>query len=278
MTPATRAAHVDAHSHLDKYTDRELSAVVDEIDRHRILTISVSDEPDAYRRALCIARRSRFVIPAFGIHPWAAPRFARAIEQFANELDASPLIGEIGLDHRFVTDPAAHQAQAKVFATLLDYAAEHRKTVNIHSSGAEREVAAMLRDRRVDGAILHWYAGPIDLLRKLIRRDHLFTIGIEILHSDHIRQIAALIPAEQLLTETDNPGGYRWLTGQIGLPRLVPLVEDALAEVRGTTSDRIREQVYTNLRHLAGEDAHLAPWRPLLSTTGADRPDERSST
>jgi len=87
MTPASRAARVDAHARLDNYTDREPSAVVDEIDRHRILTISVSDDPDADRRA--------------------------------------PLIGEIGLDHRFVTDPAAHRAEVEVVATLLDYAAEH---------------------------------------------------------------------------------------------------------------------------------------------------------
>ena len=172
MTPASRAAHVDAHAHLDKYTDHELSAVLDEIDRHRILTISVSDDPDAYRRARRIAQQSRFVIATFGIHPWEAPRFAGTIDQFADELDTSPMIGEIGLDHRFVTDPAAHQAQAEVFATLLDHAAEHRKTVNIHSSGAEHEVAAMLRDRRVERAILHWYAGPLDVLRQLIHRDH----------------------------------------------------------------------------------------------------------
>jgi TatD DNase family protein len=277
MTPSSRAAHVDAHVHLDKYTDRELSEVLDGIDRHRILTVSVSDDPDAYGRARCIAQQSRFVIATFGIHPWEAPRFAGTIDQFTGALDTSPMIGEIGLDHRFVTDPAAHQAQAEVFATLLDHAAERRKTVNIHSSGAEQEVAAMLRDRRVERAILHWYAGPIDVLRQLIRRDHLFTIGIEILHSDHLRQVAALIPSEQLLTETDNPVGYRWLTGHTGR-HLITLVEDALAEVRGTTADRIRDRVHANLRRLVRHDPHLAPWRPLLATTGAGRPDESLST
>ncbi len=277
MTPVFRAVHVDAHAHLDKYTDHELNAVLDEIDRYRVLTISVSDGPHAYHRSRRIAQQSHLVIPTFGIHPWEAPRFARTIDQFTDELDTSPMIGELGLDHRFVTDPAAHRAQAEVFAALLDHAAEQHKTVNIHSSGAEHDVDSMLRHRRVERAILHWYAGPIDLLHLLIRRDHLFTVGVEILHSDHIRQLAALIPSDQLLTETDNPGGHRWLTGQTGHPRLVSLVEAALARVRGTTAEGVREQVLANLRHLVEHDTHLAVWRPPLDATSADHPDARSS-
>jgi TatD DNase family protein len=75
VTPAIHDVHVDAHAHLDKYIDQALGRVLGEIDRHHIISISVSDDPESHERALSIAEQMPLVVTTFGIHPWRAPYF-----------------------------------------------------------------------------------------------------------------------------------------------------------------------------------------------------------
>ncbi len=255
-----RVEGVDAHAHLDKYGDDELDLVVGQIEAEHILTISVSVDPPSFARARTIADRCRLVVPTFGIHPWEAPHFIGVLDELEALCATSPMIGEIGLDHTFVSDPKSRAAQRIVFASLLDIAAEQHKMVNVHSIGAEAETAAMLGSRRIDRAVMHWYAGDLETLMTLIDRGLLFTVGAAVLHSAHIRDIATRIPDDQLLTETDNPGGQYWLTGQRGQPRLLHSIESELARLRGTNARRLRSLVHANLeRHLC-HDPHLEPW------------------
>jgi len=62
---------IDAHVHLDSYSD-EIDSVLEEISKHRILTISNSMDISSYERNVEIGSACDFVIPTFGIHPWNA--------------------------------------------------------------------------------------------------------------------------------------------------------------------------------------------------------------
>ena len=88
-----------------------------------------------------------------------------------------------------------------------------------------------------------------------------FTIGVEILYSDHIRKLARQLPIKQLLTETDNPGGYRWMTGEIGMPSLIMNVLDAIAEIKDTTTENVVQNVQDNFIQLIRTDRHLTEIR-----------------
>ena len=259
-----RVESVDAHAHLDKYSDDELDSVLGHIEADHILTISVSVDPPSFARARAIAGRCRLVVPTFGIHPWEAPHFVDVLDELEALCTTSQMIGEIGLDHTFVTDPKCRDAQRLVLATLLDIAVEQRKVVHVHSTGAEAETAAMLWSRRIDRAVMHWYSGDLDTLMTLIDRGILFTVGAAVLHSAHVREIATRIPDDQLLTETDNPGGQHWLTGHRGQPRLLHHIESELAELRGTNPERLRSLVRSNLEQRVCDDPHVETWIDLL--------------
>jgi hypothetical protein len=41
---------IDAHAHLDKYRDDEIDGVLAAIERERILTLSVAEDPVSFRR------------------------------------------------------------------------------------------------------------------------------------------------------------------------------------------------------------------------------------
>lgn len=255
---------IDAHSHLDKYDDADLDRVLDQIEQSRILTTSVSVDDESFRRSEAIAARGALVVPAFGVHPSEATRFVHSLDEVEELVRRSPLIGEIGLDHRFVTDASQYASQRAVFGQFLTWAAEQNKVVNLHCAGAEQETARMLREHETQRVIVHWYSGPTDVLTEMIELGCMFTVGVEILYSDHIRQIARMIPSAQLLTETDNPGGLRWVTDETGYPWIIVSVIDELARVREVPSAELVELVRSNMVGLFEGDPHLEPWLALL--------------
>lgn len=263
---------IDAHAHLDRYGDG-LESALSEITQHGIFTISNSMDLPSYERNLEIARRCELVLPIFGVHPWNAPEYVDRLKDLSDALEHSPMIGEIGLDHHFVEDPSAYPAQRQVLEFFLTAANEQGKIVNLHTKGAEREILGLLDRYGIRRAIVHWYSGPLDVFGEMVERGVTFTVGVEVLHSDHIRAIARQVPSRQLLTETDNPGGPKSYTGALGTPLLVREVVEALARLRETTAEAVTETVQANLARLVEGDPRLCETHARLSRTStpADR-------
>lgn len=252
---------IDAHSHLDGYKNT-LKSVLEEIAQHRIFTISNSIDMPSYKRNLEIGKMCELVLPIFGVHPWKASENVDHLEDLSDAIEQSPILGEIGLDHYFVEDVIKYSAQRKVFEFFLAKAKEQEKIVILHTTGAEKDVMKMLDRYDIQRAIVHWYAGPLDVLHELVAKGTYFTIGVEVLYSEHIQRIAQELLSELLLTETDNPGGWKWLAGKPGMPILVIDVVRKLAELRETTVELIVQTVQDNFARLIRDD----PW---LSETHA---------
>jgi TatD DNase family protein len=252
---------IDAHSHLDRYElvgRGALDSALAEIAQRRIFTISNSMDLPSYRRSLEIGERCDLVLPIFGVHPWNAPDYAHRLDDLAEATEHSPMLGEIGLDHHFIKDASAYPDQSKVFEFFLRAASEYDKVVNLHTKGAESEVLRLLECYEVPRVIVHWYSGPLDVLSAMIARRAYFTVGVEVLHSDHIKVIAREIPLEQLLTETDNPGGPKGLIGEPGKPALIQDVVQGVAQARGIAVKDLVLAVHGNLLRLLHGDPRVA--------------------
>jgi len=246
---------IDAHAHLDRYGDT-LESALEEITQHHIFTISNSMDLPSYRRNLEIGEMCDLVLPTFGVHPWNAPEYADRLEDLSEAIEQSPMLGEIGLDYHFVDDASQYPAQRKVFEVFLAAAKEQGKIVNLHTKGAESDVLDFLNRYEIQRAIVHWFSGPLDVFRELVARGAYFTIGVEVLYSEHIQTIARELPLDQLLTETDNPGGPRSFIGAPGMPLLIRDVVQVLAELKETTVESIVQTVQANLGRLIRDD----PW------------------
>ena len=247
---------IDAHTHIDRY-EETLEPALEEIKKYKILSISNSMDIPSFERNLKISERCELVLPIFGIHPWNAFEYVNRLEELISYIDKSPMIGEIGLDHHFIEDTSQYDAQLKVFQFFLSMAKEQEKIINLHTKGAEREIINQLNQYGIKHPIVHWYSGPFKEFNDLIDHGAFFTIGVEILHSDHIRELTRRLPLKQILTETDNPGGYRWLTGEIGMPSLVIKVLDAIADIKDTPTRIIIQNVQDNFVQLIKADEHL---------------------
>jgi TatD DNase family protein len=246
---------IDAHAHVDRYGDL-LDQALEQIQKHQIFTIATAMDLPSYFQLQQIAERSDLVLPTFGIHPRRAPEYADRLEDLGPFIEQSPAIGEIGLDFHWVEDSSQYPAQVKVLEYFLAAAREQKKIVNLHTKGAEKKVLDLLERFDLRRAIIHWYSGPLDILRALIQFGAYFTVGVEVSYSETIQNIAREIPDHLLLTETDNPGGLKWLKGAIGMPAEIEKVVDTLGTLRQASPESVTRTVRENLLRLMNND----PW------------------
>lgn len=255
---------IDAHVHLDKYGDL-LDHALREIERENIFTVATAMDVPSYQDLQEIGRRSALVLPTFGIHPRRAPQYVDRLRELGRYIEGSPAIGEIGLDFHWVKDSSEYPAQLKILEYFFAAVREQKKIVNLHTKGGEKAILERLERYDVARPIIHWYSGPLDILRALVQFGAYFTVGVEVLYSETIRTIAREIPEHLLLTETDNPGGLKWLKGIVGMPSEIRKVIDELARIRSSTPESISRMVHANFLKLIQADPWLQQVRTLLS-------------
>ena len=180
---------IDAHVHLDKYGDL-LDRALQEIDEQQIFTVATAMDLPSYLELQKIGERSELVLPIFGIHPRRAADYADRLPELSRYIDMSPAIGEIGLDLHWVKDTTTYPAQRKVLEYFIAAAGEQNKFVNLHTKAGEKEILDLLEKYELRRAIIHWYSGPMDILKAMIDFGCYFTIGVEVLYSDSIKEIA----------------------------------------------------------------------------------------
>jgi len=246
---------IDAHSHLDRYLlckrfGRDINPVLQQIEEHKILTVSNSMDLTSYKTTCMIAKQSRYVVPTFGIHPWNAHRYADRVDVIEKLISKTEIVGEIGLDYYYVKDKSVYPAQRKIFRLFL--AKSKNKILSVHTKGAEKDVLDLLRKYGNEKVVIHWYSGSLDLLEEMIDEGYYFSVVPEVKSSEHIKKIVKKVPLKQLLTETDNPGGPASYLGEKGMPSLIRIVIEEIAKLRGGSPKQMEKIVENNFVRLAG--------------------------
>jgi TatD DNase family protein len=252
---------IDAHAHIDRYDligEEALETALNEIEQHRIFTISNSMDIPSYERSLEISERNALIHPIFGVHPWNAPAYADKLEDLHGLITRSPILGEIGLDFHFIQEQSEYPLQEKVFKYFLAAAQDQGKIICLHTKGAEEAALEMLDYYELPGVIVHWYSGPTDTFEEFKSKNVYFTFGVELLHSEHIRSLAKKVPLDRLLTETDNPGGPKSFLGHPGMPSLILDVINELAHLRDLSPEEMNHVIQSNLIQLTRRDPRLS--------------------
>lgn len=250
---------IDSHCHLD-FPDfaTELEAVVARARAagiERLVTIStrVHRQPDL----LAIAERFPDVYCSVGTHPHHADEEpdVTAADLIAHaRLPKVVAIGEAGLDYHYDNSPRA--AQERGFRTHIAAARETGLPLVIHSREADDDMARILEEETGKGAfpaVLHCFTGGHDLARRALALGHFisFTGILTFKNSNGLRAIAAELPADRILVETDAPylapGKFR---GKRNEPSYVVETAKVLAETRGVSFDEIANQTTANFFRL----------------------------
>lgn len=250
---------IDSHCHLD-FPDfaTELDAVVARARAagiERLVTIStrVHRQPDL----LAIAERFPDVYCSVGTHPHHADEEpdVTAADLIAHaRLPKVVAIGEAGLDYHYDNSPRA--AQERGFRTHIAAARETGLPLVIHSREADDDMARILEEETGNGAfpaVLHCFTGGHDLARRALALGHFisFTGILTFKNSNGLRAIAAELPPDRILVETDAPylapGKFR---GKRNEPSYVVETAKVLAETRGVSFDEIANQTTANFFRL----------------------------
>ena len=244
----------DTHAHLDKYDMSAWPEIQSICEANQIKLFGVSMDIPEYQKIKSLAEQYSFIIPWFGIHPWKADQYVKQLSDVDKYLQEAPFIGEIGLDKRFLDESPAYLDQLKVFEYQITHAAVKNKWVNLHTSGAEQDILKYLQQYHPNKNIIHWYHGPIDLIKPLLTLECYFTVPLEIIFSDSIKRIIKAIPLNRLLLETDNPGGWPWLLDiykqptqkETAMPSLIFELVPIISEIKHTSTDKVIQQIQMN--------------------------------
>jgi len=250
---------VDSHCHLDfpDFAD-ELDGVVARAraaDIGRI--VSISTRVAKHDGLLAIAERFPDVFCSVGTHPHNAheePDVTAADLVARARHPKVVAIGEAGLDYHY--DYSPRDAQERGFRRHIAAARETGLPLVIHAREADDDVARILEEETGEGAfpaVLHCYTGGRDLAQRAIALglSISFTGILTFKKSDALRAIAAALPADRILVETDAPylapGKFR---GKRNEPSYVVETAKVLAEVRGVPLDEVARQTTENFFRL----------------------------
>ena len=117
-------------------------------------------------------------------------------------------IGEAGLDYHYDLSP--REAQERGFRNHIAAARETGLPLVIHSREADADMAAILEEETGKGAfpaVLHCFTGGRDLAQRAVALGLFvsFTGILTFKKSEELRAIAAELPADRVLVETDAP-------------------------------------------------------------------------
>lgn len=182
-----------------------------------------------------------------GCHPHNAKHYDDALELKLRELLADPrvsAVGEIGLDYHYDFSPREDQRTA--FRRQILVAKEAGLPVVLHVREAHDEAFAILQEEGFPeaGTLLHCFNLDWAELERWVDAGCYVAFGgpLTFKKADEVRDAAARVPQDRLLTETDAP--YMTpepLRGAVCGPEHVVFTAEKLCEVRGFTRGEERE-------------------------------------
>ncbi|MDF3130370.1 TatD family hydrolase [Kiritimatiellaeota bacterium B1221] len=254
--------YFDSHFHLDHFAQKdcipEMLQSAKEADVTKMLAIGGSDEANqlAFKTAKtypdqlwCSAGYDRDLAP-----DWDGD-LSRLRPLLAEEKVVA--VGECGID--YFHNIGTPKEQKRLFGSMLELACEFKKPVVVHSREADDDSLDMLAELSRNWpdtsrccAVLHCFTGDVTFAKKLLDLNLMISFSgiVSFNNAASIREVAAIVPDERILIETDSP----YLApvphrGKQNEPAFVPHVAEVLAKVRECSPEEIGQRSTENARH-----------------------------
>jgi len=243
---------VDTHCHLDiEVFDADRGQVLErarECGVRRLLVPAV--DAKHWDGLLQLCDSDKYLYPALGLHPVFLQAHTSgdiASLESAVEKHRPIAVGEIGLDY-FVRE-LDRAKQQTLFEAQLEIARNANLPAILHVRKAHDQVLSTLRRIPVRGGTVHAFNGSLQQAQRYI--DMGFKLGfggmLTYARSRKIRQLAANLPIDALVLETDAPDmTVSAHQGERNSPEYLPYCLQALAEVRDAEPDELARQTTRN--------------------------------
>ncbi len=250
---------VDTHCHLDSDDfDADRAAVVERAKGagvERLVAIAVT--ADSSESVVKLAADNDVVYAAVGIHPNYTAEARPDDWNRVVALVAEPKVvalGETGLD-RF-RDHAPFSLQQEYFDRHIRLSQERGLPFIVHMRQCEADVLQMLRDANRRGpltGVMHSFTGDAAMAEECAALGMYISFAGMVTYkkSDDLRKVAASIPAERILVETDSPYlAPEPRRGKRNEPANIVYTASCLAAVRGETTVDFAALTTANARRL----------------------------
>lgn len=252
---------IDTHCHLDfPAFDGWRDAAIARARAFGVTAIvvpGVSAEHWARVLRLCQHGDGVQLYPALGLHPcFMAQHRPEHLQSLQHAVEAQHerlvAIGEIGLD--FQIDAADRQAQIELLSAQLKIAKNADLPVLLHVRKAHDQVLSLLRRLALPrGGIVHAFSGSEQQARQYAQLGFRLGFGgaISYARATRLRRLAAELPLEWLVLETDAPdmplSGWR---DEPNRPQRVAEVANIIADLRGISAQEVGQTTSATARRL----------------------------
>jgi TatD DNase family protein len=251
---------IDSHCHLDYFNApgerAEVIARARAAGVEQMVTIGVTLSQS--KQAIEIAEENEHVWACVGIHPNHAGEEGPVPEpEVIAALAAHPKvigIGESGLDYFY--DKASPEVQAENFRANIRAAQISGLPLAIHARDADDDIARILAEERAGGHfdfLLHCFSSTRKLAEVALEMGGYISFSgiITFPKSLELREIAADVPLDRLLVETDSPYlapvPFR---GKRNEPAYTAHTAKVLGELKGLSPEGVAELTTKNFRRL----------------------------
>jgi TatD DNase family protein len=248
QTEPNKPPLVDCHAHLEQLGD--LPKSLQEAKEAGVCSvIGVGMDAESNERVLQIAEaHPRYVYPALGYHPWQI----KEEEVEANlcfirgHVEEGVALGEIGLDYKI---KSRKEVQWKVFEELLNIALESGKPIILHCRYSHQRTFEMVKERKIERAVFHWYSGSPALLDEILSMGYYISATPALAYSPLHQEAIKRAPIERILLETDTPVSYR---GREARPQDVRVSLEEVARLKNLNRSTVAEQTTANASRFFG--------------------------
>lgn len=207
-------------------------------------------------KSLELSRDYEEIYSIIGWHPTEAGSYSKAIEsdlQSKLSLPKVVALGEIGLDYYWMEDPK--EVQDKVFRRQIAIAREMKLPISVHTRDAIEDTYQILKEEKIHqvGGIMHSFSGDTEWMARFLELGmHISISGVVTFKKAvEVQAVAAAVPAEKLLIETDAPYlapvPFRGKRNEPGYTRYVA---ERVAELRGESMEQVAQVTRQNAHQL----------------------------
>lgn len=261
---------VDSHCHLD-FPDfaSDLDGIVARAKSAGVAhMVTISTRVRQFEDVLAVAERFAEVTCSVGTHPHYASEerdltFEEIVERTRHPRVVA--IGEAGLDYFY--QKSSREDQQAGFRTHIAAARETGLPLVIHTRDADEDASSILREEMARGpfkALLHCYTGGRELAETALELGLYISFSgiLAFPKSGELRELAATVPLDRLLVETDSPflapPPHR---GKRNEPAYVRQTAKVLGEVKGVSEAGIASMTTTNFFRLFAKAKEAAGFR-----------------
>ena len=220
--------------------------------------INVGSNLETTNKSIELAKQYDYIYAAIGVHPSDVEELDESsydVLEKAAKFEKTVAIGEIGLDYYWDKELGVQEKQREWFKRQMLLAKEHNLPVIIHSRDAAEDTMRVMKEIKAEEipGVIHCYSYSVEMAKEFVKMGYYIGIGgvVTFKNAKKLKEVAAEIPLERILLETDcpymAPEPHR---GERNSSLYLPYVVEKLAEIRNISKEEIISTTNQNARKL----------------------------